>query len=65
MRNGEVVFYRGSRIRKRDGKYIVGGFVITFESLAKAKEAIDDAILEDEELDKIDRYVREVLGGWM
>ena len=65
MRNGEVVFYRGSRIRKRDGKYIVGGFIITFESLAEAREAIDDSILEDEELAKIDRYVREVLGGWM
>lgn len=61
----KLFFYRGSRIRKRDGKYIVGGFVIIFESLAKAKEAIDDAILEDEELDKVDRYVREVLGGWM
>ena len=65
MKNGDVVFYRGSRIRKCDGEYIVGGYVIKFKSLKEAKEQIDADIAEDEELDRIERYVREVLGGWM
>lgn len=65
MKNGDVVFYRGKRIRKSNGEYIVGGYIVKFKSLKEAKEEIDAAIAEDEALDNIDRYVREVLGGWM
>ena len=66
MKNGEVKIYRNKKIRKvAANKYSVGGFCVYFDSLAAAREAIDDAIAEDEALDEIDRYVREVIGGWL
>ena len=66
MKNGEVKIYRNKKITKvADNKFMVGGYLIYFASVAAAKEAIDDAIAEDEALDEIDRYVREVIGGWL
>ena len=66
MKNGEVKIYRNKKIKKvAANKYSVGGYLVYFDSLAAARRAIDEDIAEDEELDRIDRYVREVLGGWL
>ena len=66
MKNGEVKKYRGRKITKINGnKYMVGGYVVYFDSLESAKEAIDADIAEDEALEEIDRYVRDVIGGWL
>ena len=57
--------YKGKEIQKHGNKYIVGGFVCYFNSLEDAKDAIDAAIEEDKALEEANRYVMEVLGGYM
>lgn len=66
MKNGEVKEYKGCEIRKHTGtKYTVGGCMRIFTSYAEAKDEIDAWENEEKALAEAERYVQEVLGGWL
>ena len=60
-----TVNYKGKKITKTEKGWMTGGFLTYFNTLQEAKEAINAAIIEDKTLDDIDRYVKEVLGGYI
>lgn len=66
LRNGEFKIYRNRKITKINGKcFQVGGYIHYFSSYYDAKNAIDADCAEEKALADIDRYVKDVCGGYM
>lgn len=66
LRNGEYKLYRGKQITKISNScYQVGGLFEQFKTYEDAKSTIDALWAEDMALDRIDRYVERVCGGYL